>query len=656
MASVWEVVAEGGAGSPPPVDWPALKREIVAKLDIEAEYAALGVEFTKPRATAKGWRECHAVGRKDDVASAAVNVVTGVYHDNGGEGLTLGIFDFALRFGEDFGRWSDVLKHFADKAGVDIRGIPSKSGGRVEEAHYDYRDSDGEVRYRIWRYRLPNGKKTFTQHPPDGHGGWRFGSGCMDGVEPLPYRFPELLASADSGDPVFVVEGEKDADRLAAEGLVATTNHQGAQSTDRTWPHFLESFRDRDVFVVPDNDPGGRIHARKVAGYLHGVARSVKVVELPGVGPKGDASDWLDQGYTVEELGRLCASTPTFDPLDVRTPDAPAEDDLSRDATVADLRKQMAATAWAWPLWIPNAALTLLAAEAGTGKTRFCFDLHRRMFHGEPWPDGSPMTMPAGARVLWVVADNQHQEMCDIPAEFGIPDDAVILNASALDPFGGTSLQTVEDLEDFEARIRRVRPALVIIDTITNTGDFKTQDSSDAKRQYKPLQEIAGRCQVPILCVTHLNAGGKVLGRRAVEKVRVVMQMEHPDPDQPHRRKLWVSKSKAIKPDPLGVTMGGSGNDYDADPPVAPDPDAAARGGPGRRGPAPAKLAEAMEWLADRLAVGPLRVSDTRRAWEEAGYDAKTMYRARDEMKVHEFEVDNRKHWQLTGNIDETPF
>ena len=48
----------------------------------------------------------------------------------------------------------------------------------------------------------------------------------MKGVRRVLYRLPELLARPD--EPVYVVEGEKDADRLASMGLLATTNSGGA--------------------------------------------------------------------------------------------------------------------------------------------------------------------------------------------------------------------------------------------------------------------------------------------------------------------------------------------------------------------------------------------------------------------------------------------
>jgi hypothetical protein len=245
-------------------------------------------------------------------------------------------------------------------------------------------------------------------------------------------------------------------------------------------------------------------------------------------------------------------------------------------------------------------------------------------------------------------------ELLEIGAAFGIPDEAMVLNAPASDPFAGTTLETKEDFADLEARIKRNRPVMVAIDTITNTGDFKTQDSSDAKKQYKPLQELAVRTATPIVCVTHLNASGRVLGRRAEEKVRVVIQLACPDPeDQPNRRKLWVSKSKAIRPAACGVTMGDSGNEYDSAPP-APAADRP-RGG-AKPGPAPAKTQECLHWIKLILSQGRMRVSALRRQAEEAGWSAGLLYKARDAGGIEETEEGGYKFWALPTVTDANPY
>jgi putative DNA primase/helicase len=129
----------------------------------------------------------------------------------------------------------------------------------------------------------------------------------MVGVEPLPYRLPELIKNRDS--TVFVCEGEKDADNVADLGLVATCNHGGAGK----WrPEISRWFVGRDVVILPDNDEAGHKHALDVAQKLERVASRVRILELPGLKHKGDVSDWRAAGGTRAQLEQLVASAPVF--------------------------------------------------------------------------------------------------------------------------------------------------------------------------------------------------------------------------------------------------------------------------------------------------------------------------------------------------------
>lgn len=188
------------------------------------------------------------------------------------------------------------------------------------------------------KFRNPDGSKTFSQRRPIPGGGsilgirageyqcfdnsatWypvgRKGPGPMaavkkfPGTQLVPYRLPELLA-ADPETPVYVPEGEKDVDRLRGLGVTATCNSQGAGK----WkPGYNCHLKGRTVVILPDNDQPGRDHAHKVAGSLHGIATSVKIVELPDLPAKGDVSDWLDAGGTLEYLQVLVELAPEFDP------------------------------------------------------------------------------------------------------------------------------------------------------------------------------------------------------------------------------------------------------------------------------------------------------------------------------------------------------
>lgn len=191
---------------------------------------------------------------------------------------------------------------------------------------YVYRDAVGEPVYRVVR-RPP--KRFYQERYEDG----RWVSG-LDGVLRVPYRLPQLLAAADEGDPaVWVVEGEKDADRLTQLGLVSTTNAGGAVWS---WPDdWAEHFHGCErVYVVPDNDPKGREAAQHRAGVISQAVHDVRIVDLADVSDKGDVSDWLDAGGTVDSLERLGDAAPSYRPAaDAGANDAPGEQGRPSQAT-----------------------------------------------------------------------------------------------------------------------------------------------------------------------------------------------------------------------------------------------------------------------------------------------------------------------------------
>jgi hypothetical protein len=174
------------------------------------------------------------------------------------------------------------------------------NGRRHVVATYDYTDERGQLLYQTIRY-VP---KDFSQRRPDGRGDWIWN---LQGVRRVLYRLPELLA-APLTEPVFVVEGEQDADRLRQQGLTATTSAMGAQAKWR--PEYNEVLHGRRVVLLPDNDAPGRQHMEDVQRNLEGVALSVVVLTLPDLPPKGDVSDWLDAGGTRHALLEMVAALP----------------------------------------------------------------------------------------------------------------------------------------------------------------------------------------------------------------------------------------------------------------------------------------------------------------------------------------------------------
>jgi hypothetical protein len=163
---------------------------------------------------------------------------------------------------------------------------------------YDYEDEHGALLFQVCRTE----PKGFFQRRPDGNGGFLNNT---KGVRKVLYRLPELLES-DPSLTVFIVEGEKDVEALRDVGLVATCNTGGAGKWDETFSEYLQN---RDAVLLPDNDPTGHSHMGRISNSLRGYAKSLKIVSLPGLPEKGDVSDWLAAGGTVEKLLELVQST-----------------------------------------------------------------------------------------------------------------------------------------------------------------------------------------------------------------------------------------------------------------------------------------------------------------------------------------------------------
>lgn len=212
---------------------------------------------------------------------------------------------------------------------------------------YDYRDSDGNLIYQVCRFE----PKRFSQRRPNPAFNPKNAREAgvneefiynMEGVMRTIYKLPELLSAMKKNPDrwVFVVEGEKSVDLCWQNGIVATCNSGGALKWEEKFGGFLEGFR---VAIIPDNDPidskvgfsPGRRHAEEVAASCFGKAKLIKILEMPGVPPKGDFDDWwkaFDESNTPTserkaKLGELLQNTPEWKP-----PQKQAEASLEKQA------------------------------------------------------------------------------------------------------------------------------------------------------------------------------------------------------------------------------------------------------------------------------------------------------------------------------------
>lgn len=171
--------------------------------------------------------------------------------------------------------------------------------------HYVYQDEHGENYLRVTR----KSDKTFSQSHWE-IDGWE--NGKPKGP-PVPYRLPEIIARPD--DTIWLVEGEKDADNLAALGLLATTAPGGGSAFPLT-PDFGKWFDGRKVIAIADNDPTGARWRDRVSQAVADVTH----ISMPA--PHKDVTDWLTAGGTVEALQDM-ALYPSAATSTLSTPSAP---------------------------------------------------------------------------------------------------------------------------------------------------------------------------------------------------------------------------------------------------------------------------------------------------------------------------------------------
>lgn len=190
---------------------------------------------------------------------------------------------------------------------------PSSASLSRPVGSWTYHDEHGAALFRVERFDREGGGKDFSQSRwSDVRGRFVPGMTGDDGrrVSRVLYRLPEVMEATGKGRVVFVAEGEKCADAVAAlcgpdgRGLVATTQPGGAgkwRGADEA--AFVDALAGAAcVVVLADNDETGRKHAADVARSVVASGIPVRLVRLPGLGPKGDVADWLAAGRTAAEL------------------------------------------------------------------------------------------------------------------------------------------------------------------------------------------------------------------------------------------------------------------------------------------------------------------------------------------------------------------
>lgn len=395
-------------------------------------------------------------------------------------------------------------REVVDAAGLDWSDLFAESysgdGKKEIAALYDYTDEGGDLLFQVVRFE----PKGFAQRRPDGSGGWEW---SLKGTRRVLYRLPEVRAAAKAGGKIALVEGEKDADRLAECGVVATTSPGGAGK----WKsHYADFLAGAQVAVVADRDEPGRKHAAESAASLEGIAASVKVLE-PAEGCK-DVSDHLTAGHALSELIEVEPESPdggsAGSPMVRRIELTPASAIRSERVRWLDRGRY------------PLRGMIVVAGEKGLGKSIYtnaylpakltCGDLDGEL-RGEP------------ADVLVITAEDSWSSVVKPRLMAHGADLDRVHRVRVLDGAGRATLTLPDDVALIEAQLDALkaagrRVALIVIDPIGAflAGSTDSHKDADVRRALAPLADMAEQRDLAVIVVAHLT---KDESRRLISRV-----------------------------------------------------------------------------------------------------------------------------------------
>jgi hypothetical protein len=323
------------------------------------------------------------------------------------------------------------------------------------------------------------------------------------------YRLPELL-EANYDEPVFVVEREQDADRLARLGLVTTTQAFGLGQWDEAYSAHLA---DRPIVLLSTTDPASAQHAQLVAGSVIRVADGVTWITSPGIEAGQGVTEWLVAGHTVDELRRLVKDTPRLqkaevippptvddNPEDPRRDDSPWRHTLSVSEFLAESSHEVP---WLVKDLLARGAITMWAVPFGVGKTLVSIKLARELAIGEMFRQ---QTL-APVRVLYLNRDNPKDAIAARLQGWEVPD---------VPNFRLMKREKVPELKDRDgwARFPVEYFDVVVIDSVgSSTEGITEREGRDTTKILATLLDLAAWGVAILLLNNTTKDGASVRGR-----------------------------------------------------------------------------------------------------------------------------------------------
>lgn len=407
---------------------------------------------------------------------------------------------------------------------------PGNDNQARETGHYEYVDRDGVVLYRTVRIEQPGHKKRFVAQLPDGRGGWT--TGKLGDTPRALYRLNDFRAAISTASlkdepmpTIYLVEGERKADKLASWGLFATSCAFGCKGWRKS---YAEDLAGCTVVILPDNDDEGRAFAERAAKDIEACRGTAHIVELPGLPEKGDIIDWTG---TAEDLSSLVEQT-----LNPPAATFPIADLAAWDGITPQPKP------FIMPGYIPARELTLATGAGGANKSTFGQQLATCVAAGVPMLGvdvvrGSALYITAEDdedRLHWMqahICDAVGVSMGSLAGKLSLVSLRGRLgNELATFDYEGR-LRTAPAFKGLQATILKTGADLVVLD---NSAHLFTGNESDRQQVTAFINLLYSLCReigCTIILVAHTNkAGDSYSGSTAwLNAVRSQIVLERPE-------------------------------------------------------------------------------------------------------------------------------
>jgi AAA domain/Primase C terminal 2 (PriCT-2) len=301
---------------------------------------------------------------------------------------------------------------------------------------------------------------------------------------------------------------------------------------------------------------------------------------------------------------------------------------------------------WLWPGRVPQAMLTLLAAQPDAGKTQVACDITSRITRGAAWPDGSGIA-PLGSVVWLSTEDTLEYTMkprldaagADCSRVFFVRGVLTVSPESGKQSSRGLRLDIdIDRLIAFLEQRPDVR--MIVADPVTEIlGPIDAHKNEQVRAVLGPLCLVLERFCLAGLGISHFSkatgtrALAKIIGSMAFVAVARVVWGIVPDGDDEDRRLFLPIKCNiAHRPPGMGFRITDAGVVWETEEVHTSVDDALQRLAEVKSGgKAGDKFTEATTWLKQRLAIGEEIESDTLvREAKAAGFSFGTFKRARE--------------------------